>query len=133
MSVGDIRCRNTCPFHGQNRTVEHYQYTDTPAGTFWCATQTGTSTNGEFSITVGVPFDDAKWFRGRGTTARATSTCPDESCCRRPSRELSTRWEGRAWPSARVHMQMFSPLPSGLFPGVDDGEVYAFLDKHAPA
>nr|WP_274637758.1 XRE family transcriptional regulator [Microbacterium bovistercoris] len=120
-------------FDEQNRTVEHYQYTDTPAGTFWCATQTGTSTNGEFSITVGVPFDDAKWFRGRGTTARATSTCPDESCCRRPSRELSTRWEGRAWPSARVHMQMFSPLPSGLFPGVDDGEVYAFLDKHAPA
>jgi len=30
-----------------------------------------------------------------------------------------------------VHMQMFSPLPRGSFPGVDDNEVYAFLDRHA--
>ena len=37
----------------------------------------------------------------------------------------------KAWPSARVHMQMFSPLPRGTFPGVDDNEVYAFLDRHA--
>jgi hypothetical protein len=29
-------------------------------------------------------------------------------------------------------MQMFSPLPRGAFPGVDDSEVYAFLDRHAP-
>jgi hypothetical protein len=25
---------------------------------------------------------------------------------------------------------MFSPLPRGAFPGVDDNEVYAFLDRH---
>jgi predicted transcriptional regulator/DNA-binding XRE family transcriptional regulator len=118
-------------FAEQNRTVEHYQYTDTPAGTFWCATQTGTSADGEFSISVGVPFDDAKWFRGRETAKRAVSTCPDESCCHRPAAELAARWDGKAWPSARVHMQMFSPLPRGAFPGVDDSEVYAFLDKHA--
>ena len=114
-----------------NRTTEHYQYTDTPAGTFWCSTQTGSTADGEFSITVGVPFDDAKWFRGRETQKRAVSTCPDESCCRRPPAEVASRWQGKAWPSARVHMQMFSPLPRGAFPGVDDNEVYAFLDRHA--
>ncbi|WP_308493161.1 helix-turn-helix domain-containing protein [Microbacterium terrisoli] len=118
-------------FSEKNRTTEHYQYTDTPAGTFWCATQTGSTSAGEFSITVGVPFDDAKWFRGRETPGRAVSTCPDESCCRRPAPEIAAHWEGKAWPSARVHMQMFSPLPRGAFPGVDDGEVYSFLDKHA--
>ncbi|GAD35701.1 XRE family transcriptional regulator [Microbacterium sp. AISO3] len=131
---GQVVCRRfsaRSAFEEQNRTVEHYQYTDTPGGTFWCSSQTGTTAEGEFSITVGVPFDDARWFRGRETQKRATSTCPDESCCRRPDPDLTSRWEGKAWPSARVHMQMFSPLPRGNFPGVDDGEVYAFLDRHA--
>jgi transcriptional regulator with XRE-family HTH domain len=131
---GQIVCRRflaRSAFEETNRTTEHYQYTDTPSGTFWCSTQTGTTAEGEFSITVGVPFDDAKWFRGRETPKRAVSRCPDESCCRRPDSEVAARWEGKAWPSARVHMQMFSPLPRGAFPGVDDNEVYAFLDRHA--
>ncbi|QTV79354.1 helix-turn-helix domain-containing protein [Microbacterium sp. NIBRBAC000506063] len=118
-------------FSQQNRTTEQHQYTDTPSGTFWCATQTGFSTEGEFSITVGVPFDDARWWRGRETPARAVSTCPDESCCRRPPAEEIARWQGKAWPSARVHTHIFSPLPRGAFPGVDDSEVYAFLERHA--
>ncbi len=131
---GQIICREFAArsaFAERNRTTEHYQYTDTPAGTFWCSSQTGKTSDGEFSITVGVPFDDARWFRGRETGKRAVSTCPDEACCRRPDAEATRRWEGKAWPSARVHMQMFSPLPRGAFPGVDDGEVYAFLDRHA--
>jgi len=118
-------------FAEKNRTTEHYQYTDTPAGTFWCSTQTGTTSDGDFSITVGVPFDDARWFRGRETQTRAVSRCPDESCCRRPPAESASRWAGKAWPSARVHRHMFSPLPRGDFPGVDDTEVFAFLDRHA--
>ncbi|WP_136054900.1 XRE family transcriptional regulator [Microbacterium sp. K24] len=118
-------------FTQQNRTTEHHQYTDTPSGTFWCSTQTGSSSDGEFSITVGVPFDDARWWRGRETVDRAVSTCPDEACCRRPSSDLAERWSGKAWPSARVHTHMFSPLPRGAFPGVDDNEVYSFLGRHA--
>lgn len=130
---GQIACRKfsaRSAFDEQNRTTEYYQYTDTPAGTYWCSTQTGTTSDGEFSITVGVPFDDARWFRGRESQNRAVSTCPDEACCRRPSTDLASRWQGKAWPSARVHMQMFSPLPRGAFPGVDDNEVYEFLDRH---
>ncbi|WP_292831239.1 XRE family transcriptional regulator [Microbacterium sp.] len=131
---GQIACRRflaRSAFEEHNRTTEHYQYTDTPAGTFWCSTQTGTTSDGEFSVTVGVPFDDARWFRGRETPKRAVSLCPDESCCRRPPADVTARWAGKAWPSARVHQQMFSPLPSGAFPGVDDGEVYTFLERHA--
>lgn len=131
---GQVVCRHfsaRAAFAEHNRTTEHYQYTDTPAGTYWCSSQTGTTGDGEFSITVGVPFDDARWFRGRETQKRAISTCPDESCCRRAPAGLTERWERKAWPSARVHMQMFTPLPRGAFPGVDDGEVYAFLDRHA--
>lgn len=120
-------------FDVRNRTTENYQYTDTPAGTFWCSSQTGATGEGGFSITVGVPYEHAKWFRGRDTRARAQSRCPDAACCRRPPAALRAQWAERAWPSARLHAHTLAPLPSGTFPGVDDHEVYAFLASHAPA
>jgi predicted transcriptional regulator/DNA-binding XRE family transcriptional regulator len=114
-----------------HRTTEFLQYTDTPAGTFWNSVQTGHSDEGHFSITFGVAFDDARWFRGRETTERQVSSCPDESCCRRPAPEVEARWSGRAWPSARLHAQILASLPAGRFPGVDESEMYAYLDRHA--
>jgi predicted transcriptional regulator/DNA-binding XRE family transcriptional regulator len=131
---GQIVCRHwsaRVAFTRTNRTTEFYQYTDTPEGTFFESTQTGTSTSDEFSISVGVPFADSKWFRGRETTNRETSTCPAESCCRQPSGELRRRWGGNAWSSAKLHAHILSPLPSGTFPGVDDRELYEFLEAHA--
>ena len=85
----------------------------------------------EFSITVGVPFSDSKWFRGRDTVNRHRSTCPDPACCKRPDGELATRWQGKVWTSAKLHAHILSPLPSGTFPGVDDQELYRFLETHA--
>ena len=131
---GQLVCRHwsaRTAFWRPNRTNEFYQYTDTPTGTYWCSTQTGTSSNEEFSITFGVPFADAKWFRGRDTSNRAASRCPDSSCCRRPDTELSKRWAHKAWPSAKLHAHILAPLPSGTFPGVDDTELYAFLEAHS--
>jgi transcriptional regulator with XRE-family HTH domain/predicted transcriptional regulator len=133
---GQLVCRrwsSRVAFTRTNRTTEFYQYTDTPEGTFFEATQTGGTTAGpdEFSITVGVGFADAKWFRGRDTSNRERSTCPAETCCRRPSNELETHWKGKAWSSAKLHAHILSPLPSGTFPGVDDQELYAFLEAHA--
>jgi predicted transcriptional regulator len=132
---GEIVCRHWSArraFVRTNRTTEFYQYTDTPSGTFFESTQIGTSAaNDEFSITIGVPFDDAKYFRGRETTRREQSRCPDASCCRRPPADLAAHWQGKAWSSAKVHAHIFSPLPSGTFPGVDDRELYEFLESHA--
>jgi len=131
---GQFVCRSWAArtaFTRMNRTTEYYQYTDTPEGTFFEAAQTGTTESDEFSITVGVPFDSAKWFRGRDTTVRRRSTCPEESCCRRPPAELASRWDGKAWSSARLHAQILNALPEGTFPGVDDRELYEFLDRHA--
>jgi len=133
---GQMVCRKWAvreAFTRRDRAQESYQYTDTPAGTFWCSTQTGTTTTGQFSIAVGVPFASAKWFRGRDTPVRRQSSCPDESCCRRPAAEAAARWEDASWPSARMHQHVLSALPSGAFPGVDATEVYAFLAKHAPS
>ncbi len=112
------------------RTTESYQYTDTPAGTFLCSAQTATTNGGDYSITLGVPFAHAKHLRGRDTRVRASSTCPDPGCCRRPDPAAAARWRRRAWPSARLHAHVLAPLPVGDFPGVDDREVYDFLEAH---
>ena len=131
---GQFVCRHwsaRTAFTRTNRTTEFYQYTDTPEGTFFDSTQTGTAATEEFSITIGVPFAHSKWFRGRETTNRTRSTCPDEACCRRPEPTLSQRWAGKAWSSAKLHAHILSPLPAGTFPGVDDRELYEFLEAHA--
>lgn len=112
-------------------TGPHYQYTDTPSGTYWCTAQCESTPSGMFSVSLGVPYADVRWFRGRETTSRARSACPDESCCRRPPPPLAQRWDGQAWPSARAHTHLLAALPPGTFPGVDDTEVYEFLDAHA--
>lgn len=120
-------------FTRTNRTTEFYQYTDTPEGTFWDATQTGTGSEGEFAISVGVPFNDAQYFRGRETTLREVSTCPSEECCTLPDVDLSERWSGKAWASARMHPYVLSPLPRGSFPGADERDLFSFLERHANA
>lgn len=131
---GQILCRKWAArtaFQRTNRTSEFYQYTDTDAGTFWTAVQTGTTETMGFSISTGVTFDDAKWFRGRDTQFRTQSRCPDPSCCKQPNEQLRNRWQERAWPSARMHAHILSPLPVGQFPGIDDTEMYEFLSRHA--
>ena len=119
-------------FARRDRATEFYQYTDNPTGTYWCSTQTGSTAGGEFSITLGVPFAAVKWFRGRETTLRRSSSCPDEACCQRAAPNLVARWAKKSWPSAHMHQHVLSALPAGSFPGVDDTEVYSFLEKHAP-
>jgi XRE family transcriptional regulator, fatty acid utilization regulator len=119
-------------FDVPDRLSPYYQYTDTPTGTYWCTSRVSDTPDGQFSLSMGVPFAHVKWFLGRETTARSTSRCPDESCCRRPPRPLAQRWTGHAFPSARPHASMLAAMPTGAFPGVDTTEVYEFLERHAP-
>jgi hypothetical protein len=137
--TGAIEGQPVCRWFGartaltsHDRTTEWYQYTDTPAGTYWCSTQAGGSASGAFTVTLGVPFAQSKWFRGRETTVRRTSSCPDDACCRRPPAALARQWDDAVWPSARMRQHVFGPLPTGAFPGVDQADVYDFLDRHAP-
>jgi XRE family transcriptional regulator, fatty acid utilization regulator len=118
-------------FLSHDRFSVFHQYTDTPQGTYWCLSHVDPSHERDFAITLGVPFEHSRWFRGRETTNRVKSACPDGDCCQRPPAELAQRWEGMAWPSARAHSHVLSVLPPGAFPGVDEADVYTFLDKHA--
>ncbi|MGJ7441493.1 helix-turn-helix domain-containing protein [Aquipuribacter sp. MA13-6] len=123
-------------FGATDGSAPYRQYTDTPTGTYWCTAHVdrrpgaGADDTDDFSVAVGVPYAHVKWFRGRETTERSTSRCPDPTCCRRPPAELSRRWGGYAWPSARAQSHLLATLPPGTFPGVDDTEVYEFLQAH---
>jgi len=119
-------------FAAADRYSPHYQYSDTPSGTYFCVAQVDPSANDAgYAITLGVPFDHSRWFRGREATTRTRSRCPDGDCCQRAPAALAERWEGMAWPSARAHSHVLSVLPSGAFPGVDDVDIYEFLDRHS--
>ncbi len=118
-------------FAAVDRFSPYYQYSDTPSGTYFCVAQVDPRADQGFAITLGVPFEHSRWFRGREATTRTRSACPDGECCTRPPAALSERWEGNAWPSARAHSHILSALPAGSFPGVDDADIYEFLDRHA--
>jgi predicted transcriptional regulator/DNA-binding XRE family transcriptional regulator len=131
---GQVACRywpSRQIFTAETGGLSYSQYTDTPQGTFWASTQKEVTRSGIFSISVGTTFDGAKWFRGRETTLRLKSTCPDPGCCRKPDNELTRRWSGAAWPSARVHAHLLAALPPGTFPGVDEAEVFQFLEDRS--
>jgi predicted transcriptional regulator/DNA-binding XRE family transcriptional regulator len=137
-AVGAIEGQRMCRwwsgrqvFAAADRFSPHYQYSDTPSGSYFCVAQVDPRTDREFAVTLGVPFEASKWFRGRSSTLRTRSACPDGECCNRAPLALAERWEGMAWPSARAHSHVLSALPAGAFPGVDDVDVYEFLDRHA--
>ncbi|HEU5035092.1 MAG TPA: helix-turn-helix domain-containing protein [Mycobacteriales bacterium] len=134
---GQLACRQFASrrvFSSADRYATYTQFTDTPSGTYFCNSHVEPAGGGEFAVTVGVPFQHAKWFRGADSTQRKRkSACPSPACCKRPPRELAEKWSGQAWPSARAHSHLLAALPPGTFPGVDTTDVYAFLDRHAPA
>ncbi|WP_096420195.1 helix-turn-helix transcriptional regulator [Microcella alkaliphila] len=132
---GQVVCRKWSArqvFDEPDRFSAYHQYTDKPTGTYWCTSRIESGSAGEFSISVGTPFAHVKWFRGRETTRRGESTCPDPSCCRQAPEPLAARWSGAARPQARIHSSLLAAVPADAFPGVDRGEVYGFLERHAP-
>jgi predicted transcriptional regulator len=114
-------------FTSQDKFADHAQFTETPAGEFWCGTQIDVERHE--AITIGTRASDARWFRGQETRNRARSSCPDGECCRRPPASAVRRWSGQAWPLARADAHTLAAIPSGPFPGVDLSEVYDFLAR----
>ena len=132
---GQIVCRWWAArqvFSIEDQLTPYHQYSDKPAGTYWCTSSIQVTPSGSFSVSLGTTFEDARWFRGRDTKKRFKSTCPDEWCCRRPSDALASRWDGMAWPSAQLNSSLLAAIPTGTFTGVDRVGVYDFLERHSP-
>jgi predicted transcriptional regulator/transcriptional regulator with XRE-family HTH domain len=132
---GQMCCRRWTSrevFDVEDRFNPYYQYTDTGNGTYWCTARVEPSSEGLHSVSVGVRFDDTKWFVGRDTNNRGVSKHSVETCCRRAPAELEERWREQSWPNVRTPRTLLATLPTGAFPGVDTTDVYEFLEAHAP-
>lgn len=132
---GQMCCRrwtSRVVFDIPDRFNPYYQYTDTGNGTYWCTARVETSSEGAHSVSVGVRFDDTKWFVGRDTPHRGVSRHAVDVCCRRAPAELESHWRENAWPTVRTPRTLLATLPTGAFPGVDTTDVYEFLEAHAP-
>ena len=132
---GQMCCRRWTSrevFEVEDRFNPYYQYTDTGNGTYWCTARVEPSSEGLHSVSVGVRFDDTRWFVGRDTTNRGVSKHSVEVCCRRAPAELEERWREQSWPNVRTPRTLLATLPTGSFPGVDTTDVYEFLEAHAP-
>ncbi|GAA3766052.1 hypothetical protein GCM10022240_18170 [Microbacterium kribbense] len=133
---GQMCCRKWTSrevFDIQDQFNPYYQYTDTGGGTYWCTARVQPSSEGAHSVSVGVRFDDTKWFLGRDTPHRGVSKHSVEVCCRRAPAELESAWRDNAWPNVSTPRTLLATLPTGAFPGVDTTDVYEFLQAHAPA
>ena len=118
-------------FSSTDRYATHHQFTDTPAGTFFCTTHIEAGREPAHAITLGVAFADARWFRGRDTTNRETSTCPDPGCCRTPAAGLASKWAGKVIVSARSQNRILGLLAADPYPELDMPEVLNLVEKHS--
>ena len=91
---------------------------------------TSVQPEGAFAITLGVPYRESRWFRGRETQDRTKSHCPTRTAAP-PAGAAGPALGGIAWPSPRANSHVLAALPPGSFPGVDEADVYTFLDRHA--
>ncbi len=84
-SEGQVLCSRfgaRAAFRSEDRFDIHHQFTDTPSGSYWCATHVAVDQDGH-SFTSGVKYEHARLFRGRRTDRQVSSQCPDGPCCRR--------------------------------------------------
>lgn len=118
-------------FESAERYGTHHQYTDTPEGTFFCTTHVEATREPATAVTVGVPFSEARWFRGRDTENRETSTCPDPACCRTAPAELAMKWSDKVIVSARSQGRILGLLAPDPYPELDMPEVLDLVEAHS--
>lgn len=128
-SEGQRLCRQWAArtvYESEARYDVHNQFTDTPSGSFLCSTHLVAAGEGD-ALTVGVRFDDGRYFRARRTNHHRVSKCPHGECCHRPA-------EGTFVPGVVVHGrmqdQLVGMLRSTLAPPVDSAEVAEFTERH---
>jgi len=118
-------------FDSAERYGTHHQYTDTPEGTYFCTTHIEAGRQPGHAVTVGVPFADARWFRGRETGNRQISTCPDPTCCRTAAPDLQEKWSDKVIVSARSQDRILGLLAPDPYPELDMPEVLDLVETHS--
>lgn len=134
--AGGIEAQAVCRHWGAMAVLDsadkfnvHTQYTDTPDGTYFCVTHL--EPDRPYAVSVGVPFESARWLRGRETTRRATSLCPDPACCLLPTSEQEAAWGGQIEVSVRTQDRLLGRLAPDPYPNSPDRRVYDLVGRHA--
>jgi XRE family transcriptional regulator, fatty acid utilization regulator len=115
----------------QGNEFGYCQYTDTPAGTFWCVSRAEADGVRLAKVTFGTRYDDARWFRGSETRNRLISRCPDANCCVRPAPELAQPWVNAVNVRVRHRDHPTMPPGGGMYASVDLTGVLLFLTECA--
>ena len=91
--TGAIEGQTTCRHWTSRQVFDHGENaggsanTPTPPPDVLVPAHTGKGTDGG-SPSPSACHSRLEWFRGRETTSRTVSTCPDPACCRRPAAAL---------------------------------------------
>lgn len=109
-------------FSSVDKFAIHNQFTHTPAGSFWCSTHL--AADDSHALTVGVRFEDARFFRGRTTDVQAHSDCPGGDCCR-----LAREDEAVAVYTRAQH-RLLALLTPGLATPVEESALAEFIRAH---
>jgi len=79
-------------------------------------------------ITVSLTFESVKYFRGRASTTRYKSNCPDPTCCRHAPDELENKYGGMIRPTPRLNSSLLAAMPQNGFLGIEQREILEFLE-----
>ncbi len=115
-------------FRSDQTYAMYYQYTDTPAGTYWSSAHVEADRVPPHVITLGTDFEHARWFRGRGTEHKGFSKCPNGPCCRESPDAKASGWDQSVWPMALSLSHRLAAFPDETFPGVDLAEVRSLIN-----
>ncbi len=117
--------------HAPDRFSPYFQYSDTPSGTYWCTAFIDSGRERGFAITLGAPYD------AQPLVPRPGHHDPDDVAL--PGWGVLPAPAGRARRAVGGHGVAVGPRPLphparaavGSFPGVDEADVFEFLDRHA--
>jgi len=101
-----------------NRFSPHYQYSDTPSGSYFCRGAGRPARPCLRDHVRRAGSSTSRWLARAGSPACGPAhTAPGRRVLpARPRWRWPSAWEGLAWPSARAHSHILSALPAGSFP-----------------
>lgn len=108
----------------------YYQYIDIGNGMYWCIVCVEVLSEGLYFVSVGVCFDDMRWFVGCDILYCGVLKYLIEVCCCWVLVDLEECWCENFWFNVKILCMLFVILFIGVFFGVDIIDVYEFFDVY---
>ena len=119
-------------YQSPERFAVHYQYTDTPVGTFFCSTHIEAGRDPAHAVTLGVSFDNANSFP-RARHRKPARPLPVRIRCVVRSWHLIWRSNGTAtfgFPRV-LSSAILGLIAADPYPDLDMADIVDLVDSHA--